>query len=247
MQNEYDFDVEGTGAGETVAVIDSGWSKYKQSDRVRRGVSMVDGGQRKGEHDIHDKIGHGTMCADILLRVAPEVEVVPVKVFRKTLNTSPRALYDALKWVEDKNFSVINLSLSTTREDMVDRLYYWCTKIVSGGTTIVASSHRKSEWCFPAVFDNVIGVKQTQHAGSNSRDDKHKIRLRVDPEQAIECTVSGVHRNVRVTRGAAERVVSHSTAAPVVSGLAARIKANNEDLHHAGILNTMSTSLSPRT
>ncbi|HEX2203444.1 MAG TPA: hypothetical protein VHG91_09115, partial [Longimicrobium sp.] len=70
---------EGTGRGVRVGVVDSGWDRALADPRVRPGVAIVvpeGGGAPELSDDDHDRMGHGTACADLVLRVSPEAEVV---------------------------------------------------------------------------------------------------------------------------------------------------------------------------
>ena len=83
-----------TGCGIGVAVIDSGWDRSIDDQRIRQGMSFVDPesplSQRVGDDD-HDRIGHGTACASLLLSVAPDAHVVPLRVFGDQLEWPVRS------------------------------------------------------------------------------------------------------------------------------------------------------------
>lgn len=207
-----------TGRGVRVAVIDSGWDRTLEDPRVLSGVSFVDPaddfGLARGDDD-HDVLGHGTACVDLVLRVAPEARVVPVKVFGKVLETSPGTLHAALVWALDAGVRVVNVSLGTRLEGTLHPLYAVCEKARRAGIVVVAAGHNANDWSYPAIFENVIGV-------SAGRFDS-PFHFRFRPEHAMECEAWGVDQPVRWIGG--ERVVKHGTsfAAPNVAGIVALI------------------------
>lgn len=240
--SKYTFPLEGTGHGVSVAVIDSGWSMHQPSERVGSGIDLTGGFADHCLPNIHDKLGHGTMCGDILFRVAPQVNLHPVKIFKNNLNASPTRLIQALQWAVENEMSVVNLSASTLLEEAIDPLYRVCDLARKANVTVVAAAHAQSEWSYPAVFDNVIGVRQKLPVSPNAwyerpqasqvQEGLGRISVAVQPYEAVECTVYGGHRNVRVSNGVAKRVASNSSAVPVIAGLVARLK---QDAPHASL------------
>ena len=73
-----------TGKGVRIGVIDSGWDRHVLIPQIEQGVGFVDPLDElsvlKSEDD-HDRIGHGTACTDLILRIAPEARIVPIRIF----------------------------------------------------------------------------------------------------------------------------------------------------------------------
>jgi subtilisin len=207
-----------TGRGVRVAVVDSGWDRALDDPRVLPGVSFVDPDDdfalARGEDD-HDVLGHGTACADLVLRIAPEARVVPVKVFGRVLETSPGTLHAALVWALEAGVRVVNVSLGTRLEGTLHPLYAVCEKARRAGIVVVAAGHNANDWSYPAIFENVIGVSAGRF--------ESPFHFRFHPEHAMECEAWGVEQPVRWIGG--ERVVKHGTsfAAPNVAGIVALI------------------------
>ena len=207
-----------TGRGVRVAVIDSGWDRTLPDPRVLPGTSFVDPTDdfaMARSDDDHDVLGHGTACADLVLRIAPDAEVVPVKVFGGVLETSPGTLHAALLWAQEAGARVINVSLGTRLEGTLHPLYAACEKARRAGIVVVAAGSNAADWSYPAIFENVIGV------AAGRFDSPFAFRFR--PEDAMECEAWGVEQPVLWTGG--RRVVKHGTsfAAPNVSGIVALI------------------------
>lgn len=208
-----------TGKGVTIAVLDSGWDRAIPEPRVLPGTGFVDPDDDFAlarNDDDNDVLGHGTACADVILQVAPDARVIPVKVFGNKLETSPGTLEAALQWAIDAGVQVINVSLGTRLEGTLHPLYRACERARQSGIIIVAAGHNANDWSYPAIFENVIGVSAARF------DNPYHFHYRA--EHAMECVGWGVERPVLWVGG--ERVVRHGTsfAAPGVAGIVALIR-----------------------
>lgn len=207
-----------TGKGIRVAVVDSGWDRSLDEPRVLPGVGFVDPSDdfamARNDHD-DDVLGHGTACADLILRIAPDARVIPVKVFGKVLETSPGTLHAALLWAIEAGVQVINVSLGTRLEGTLHPLYAACEKARRAGIIVVAAGHNANDWSYPAIFENVIGVSAARF--------ESPYHFRYRPEHAMECEAWGVEQPVLWVGG--QRVIKHGTsfAAPNVAGIVALI------------------------
>ncbi|MBI3504657.1 MAG: S8 family serine peptidase [Proteobacteria bacterium] len=202
-----------TGAGIRVGVIDSGWDRTRVERQVHAGVSFR---MRPGSDQIvvgkddHDRLGHGTACTGLLLDLAPAVEVTPLRVFEAKLETSPEVLLAAIDWAVAHEIRVLNLSLGTMRNDAAPHLFSACKHARQEGTIIVAASNPATGWCYPAIFEDVIGV-----AGGNVR---HPFGHRYIAGAAVECVASFGPRPVRGLAGRSAITGGSSVAAAVVAG-----------------------------
>ncbi|HEX7187361.1 MAG TPA: S8 family serine peptidase, partial [Actinomycetes bacterium] len=109
-----------TGAGVRVAVIDSGVDGgHPAVGSVAGGVAIsVDAATGRtelveGPHE--DLFGHGTACAGIIRRAAPECEIYSVRVLGARLSGRAAAFVAGLRWAVENGMHVANLSLSTGR------------------------------------------------------------------------------------------------------------------------------------
>lgn len=101
---------------------------------------------------------HGTYCAHLIQRSIPNSFIYDLKVFDKSLVTSPTKIIKAINLCLEKNVKIINLSLSIN-----DANYYYefkriCDEAFFKGAIIVASADNNGRVCLPAYLDNVIGV-----------------------------------------------------------------------------------------
>ena len=112
----------GTGRGVTVAIIDSGLEVDHPTlagpgRRERRGGA---GGWRAECRRRHagDLFGHGTACGGIILGLAPEVELVSVRVLGADLKGKGAAFLAGLEWATERGVTLANLSLSSKSETL---------------------------------------------------------------------------------------------------------------------------------
>ena len=82
-----------------------------------------------------------------------------IKVLDKYGRTNIQILEEALKSLIDKDIDIINLSLSVVKSEMVGDLYKICEELNKKGKILVCSLANGFNESYPAVFDNVIGVK----------------------------------------------------------------------------------------
>ena len=205
------------GWGVRLAVIDSGRDPEWKDPRVVPGISLVgdEGFTLAPSEDDHDRIGQGTAISELIVRFAPGVEIVPIRIFAGRLETSPEVLLAALERALDLEVDIVNLSLGTLREGAAESLYQACERATSAGILLISALHRHVGWSFPAAFDNVLGV------GAGRFDSPWRFELH--PSETAECLAAGEH-TVRWLGGEERRVFASSFAAPVVSALAARFR-----------------------
>jgi subtilisin family serine protease len=118
------------GEGTTVAVLDTGVQADHTdlSGNVTPGYDFVDGGDpadttngRDDDNDgeVDEMFGHGTHVAGIVHLVAPEAEIMPLRVLNDDGTGSAFAIAAAVAYAESRGADVINLSLSTRSRSQV--------------------------------------------------------------------------------------------------------------------------------
>jgi subtilisin len=213
------------GRGVRVCVVDSG---------VEAGhplVGRVDGAWAvmKDEHGIGvteteatDSCGHGTACAGIIRRTAPECELYSVQVLGRTFGGTGDVLLAGLRWAIHQGFDVINLSLSTTRARFVEELRVLADEAYFRRTVIVASAHNSTVESFPWRFASVISV------GSHAEDDPD-LHL-YNPSPPVEFFAPGQNVQVAWLGGTTIRTTGNSFATPYITGLCARVLSRHRRL-----------------
>ncbi|MEU0413440.1 S8 family serine peptidase [Streptomyces griseorubiginosus] len=209
---------EATGRGVRVCIVDSG------VERDHPAVGRVDSswvvlkdaaGLRVEETESGDACGHGTACASIIRRVAPDCEVHSVRVLGERFSGTGDVLLEGLRWAVRQGFDVINLSLSTTRARFVQELRAVTDEAYFNRAVIVASAHNAQVESFPWRFASVISV------GSHGESDTG-LHL-YNPQPPVEFFAPGQNVEVGWLGGTTIRSTGNSFATPYITGLSARI------------------------
>ncbi|MCS0636715.1 S8 family serine peptidase [Streptomyces sp. LP05-1] len=209
-----------TGRGVRVCVVDSG------VERDHPAVGRVDGSwvvvkdPDTGETSVRptetgDSCGHGTACAGIVRRTAPECELHSVRVLGERFSGTGDVLLAGLRWAVEQGFDLVNLSLSTTRDRFARELHELADQAYFARTVIVASAHNTPVESFPWRFASVISV------GSHQEDDPG-LHL-YNPSPPVEFFAPGQNVPVPWLGGATIRTTGNSFATPYITGLCARL------------------------
>lgn len=160
------------GAGVRIAIVDSG----VQADhpwvggRLTASFQVVGGTQIKAGPP-NDVFGHGTACAGQIRRFAPEADLVSVQVLGGNLKANSQSLLTALRWLTTQDIHLINLSLSTMRQELallmshaVDDLY--ARKIRASAPAVITAPAKPIRPTSPARSASVSN--SSRPASSNS-------------------------------------------------------------------------------
>ncbi|MET9416939.1 S8 family serine peptidase [Streptomyces klenkii] len=207
------------GAGVRVCVLDSGVAPdHPAVGRLDGSYTVTTGPD--GQHviepdDSGDVCGHGTACAGIIRSLAPDCELVSLRVLGSGRSGSGGALLAGLRWAIEQCFHVVNMSLSTARREFVPRLHELADAAYFAGTVLVASAHNLRIESFPWRFSSVISV------GSHDRPDP--LHLLYNPVPPVEFFARGVDVPVAWPGGATRRCTGNSFATPHVTGACTRL------------------------
>jgi subtilisin family serine protease len=204
-----------TGENIKVAVIDSGCSEFMINDsRIHSGKSFINdmnGFKLENNNNYLDQLGHGTACIDIILQIAPSVEILPIKVFSSKLETSIEILIEAINYSIDEDVNFINLSLGTKLSEALYPLYYVCEKAKNKGIIIISANGNTDIDSYPAIFDNVISVV--------SRRTQNKFHYYYNEDELCECVANGFVENALTHMGSRAQMNGNSFAAPIITGI----------------------------
>jgi subtilisin len=215
-----------TGAGVTVCILDSGVQlDHPLVGEVRESyvVSVDDEGNADvAEDGAGDLVGHGTACAGVVRALAPEAELVSVRVLGEDYRGSGRVLLAGLRWAIEQGYEVVNMSLSTTKRDFSGMLHELADNAYFQRTLLVASAHNMPVESYPWRFSSVISV------GSHEHDDPFLYYYNPDPP--VEFFARGLEVDVAWIGGSTLRATGNSFATPHVSGLCALILSKHPGL-----------------
>jgi subtilisin family serine protease len=215
-----------TGAGVRVGIVDSGLEAThpRLAGRVVESVAveLIDGEPRVVPDEAGDLFGHGTACGGIILGLAPDVELVSIRVLGADLRGKGTAFAAGLEWGIEQGIEVLNLSLSSKSEalfpvfhDLVDRAYFRNVALVSAANNVPATS-------YPSLFASVFSV--AAHAEPDPR------RIYYNPSPPVEFGAWGVNVPIAWKDGGSTVATGNSFAAPHVAGLVALILAKHPGL-----------------
>ncbi|MBI3123747.1 MAG: S8 family serine peptidase [Ignavibacteriales bacterium] len=215
-----------TGKDIKIAVIDSGWDYNKfLDDRIVKGISFIDDsdGFRLSVNDnITDNLGHGTVCTDIILQIACDAIIYPIKVFNKKLETNIEVLVQAIEYCISIKVEIINLSLGTRLEEALRPLYIVCEKAKNEGIIIVSANSNDDINSYPAMFENVISVRAGEMKG--------KFNYEYYSDEVCECIANGYPTDALTIGGKRIKASGNSYAAPIITGIIALLKHNSDCL-----------------
>lgn len=209
-----------TGQGVRVAVVDSGIDQnHPKIGSITDGVHIsvdCDGRIVYDCDDYSDRAGHGTACAGIIRKKAPETELFSIRVFDQSLSAPGGALVSAVQWAIEKRIDIVNLSLGTTDIAFRGAISDVCGLAVERGIVLIAAEHNSGLESYPAALPETIGV-----AGGEIYE-KYGYFFR--PDQTTECVARGDVQRVWWMDGREILIAGTSFAAPHITGIVALIK-----------------------
>ncbi len=218
-----------TGAGVRVAVIDSGVDANHPAvaGAVQGGVALVYDPAAEGEVRIvegtHDDVaGHGTACAGILRRSAPEAAIYSVRVLGGNLRGRGLVFARGLRWAIENGMDVVNLSLSTSKRDYFSVFHELADEAYFRNMMLVSAVNNAAGPSYPSLYSSVFSV-----AAHERRD---PFGFDYNPSPPIEFGAPGIDIEVPWTNGSTIRTSGNSFAAAHITGLVARILSKHPGL-----------------
>jgi subtilisin family serine protease len=215
-----------TGAGVRVCLLDSGIeSGHPMVGAVERAVAVT--GTSLEDIDVVDDakgdvFGHGTACAGIIRSLAPDCRITAVRVLGQTNRGSGQVLAAGLRWAVEEGFDVVNLSLSTTKPQVVAALHELADDAYFRRAVIVASAHNRAVASFPWRFSSVISVGS--HPGTDP------MAFYYNPSPPVEFYARGLDLEIAWLGGGTIRSSGNSFATAHMTGICALILARHPDL-----------------
>jgi hypothetical protein len=139
-----------------VAVLDSGiHPTHPHVGGLAAGTHILAVGESR---DTLDRLGHGTAVASVIHYLAPEAEIVPVKIFGDQLATNLAIIIRAVDWCLQHDIQVINLSLGTTNEGHREAFEQVAERVASAGAVVVSAYSMKETLLLPGRLTGIVGV-----------------------------------------------------------------------------------------
>ncbi len=218
-----------TGKGVRVAVIDSGIeADHPAVGGQVAGSVIVEYDPRSHtqvrivEEPARDLFGHGTACAGIIHSLAPEAEQYSVRVLGRDLTGKAMQFAGGLRWAIEHDIHVINLSLSTSKQeffglfhDLVDKAYFKNMILVSAVNNVFEAS-------YPSLYSTVFSVAATAN--------QDPFAFYYNPSPPVEFGAPGIDVRVAWLNKGYITSTGNSFAAPHLTGIIALIRSKHPEL-----------------
>lgn len=215
-----------TGRGVTVAIIDSGLENDHPAllGRVVENVAveLLDGEPNVVADTSGDLYGHGTACGGIILGLAPEAELVSVRVLGADLKGKGAAFLTGLEWAVERGVQVANLSLSSRSEALYPAFHEVVDEACFRGVALVSAANNVPGASYPSLFSSVFSVA--------AHDVPDAWRWYYNPRPPVEFGAWGVDVPIAWKDGGRTVATGNSFAAPHIAGLVALLAGKHPGL-----------------
>jgi subtilisin len=209
-----------------VCIVDSGVDgDHRAIGGMLRGGAVVeetDDGIVVTEGMHTDLFGHGTACAGIIHSIAPDAEIYSARVLGKNLKGYGSTFVAGLQWALDNGMNVINVSMSTSKQDFAGILREVADQAYFSNRIIVAAANNTAVYSYPWLFSSVISV--ACHA------EPDPFTFYYNPDPPVEFTAPGVDVDMAWAGGKRATGTGNSFAAPHIAGIIALILAKHPTL-----------------
>jgi subtilisin len=216
-----------TGQGVTVAIIDSGID-LSHNDLSGRVIESVEARVEKNKvifepSNAGDSAGHGTACAGIIARMAPDTKFASIKVLGAGGLGDGQVFLAGLEYAIKKRYKVINLSLGTTKPQFFAPLHDMLDRAYQAGCIVVAAANNLPQPSFPSVFSSslISVIKSTE---------TDPLNFGFHYGEVIELTAPGVNIHTTWPGGGYRNLTGNSFACPHIAGVIALLLENHPDM-----------------
>jgi subtilisin family serine protease len=216
-----------TGKGVSVAIIDSGidanhpdlQGKIKESVEAKKDDKRV----LFEASETGDSAGHGTACAGIISRIAPDAGLYSIKVLGAGGLGDGHAFLAGLEYAIKNRYKIINLSLGTTKPHFFAPLHDLLDRAYQAGCIVVAAANNLPQPSFPSVFcSSLISVSKSA--------DTDPFHFGFRYGEVIELCAPGVNVRTAWLGGGYKSLTGNSFACPHIVGIIALLLEANPNL-----------------
>lgn len=207
-----------------VAVLDTGIDKHSQglADKLVAEVNFTD------SPTSDDLYGHGTHMAGTIAAIAPECQLMNVKVADDTGRCQTSVVAKGIIWAVDHGADVINISLCMkSSPDLEEAVNYAWSR---GGVIVAAAGNEgKSTPIYPAYYANCLAVAAT--------DESDSLALLSGHGDWVDVAAPGFNIYSELPHNQYGYKSGTSSAVAHVSGVAALVFSVAEDANGNGLIN----------
>lgn len=197
-----------------IALIDDGINVAVFPElNLRYDLSVEIDGTIKDRHASETIITeHGTTCARIIAKYAPDAEFCSLRIFhQEKLRTSCTQLIAALKWCLNARIPLIHMSVGSSLLSDYQKIRSITAKILHQRQVLVAARSNNQPYSIPACLSGVLGVL----ADDRFIDDEYKIVFSDSGQPTIHA--SSRHKLFSLATGEKITQITNSYAAPTVT------------------------------
>ena len=210
---------DGSGRDVSVAIVDSGVEGAHPAlgGRLRASVAVELRGDDPEVLEVEptDLVGHGTACAGIVHSLAPEADLLSVRVLGADNRGRGAAFAAGLQWAIRSGARIVNLSLSSRSDAYFGVLHELADEAYFGNVLLVCAANNVSIASYPSLFASVVSVA--------AHDVQDTSVWFYNPSPPVEIGAHGLDVDVAWRGGGRMAVTGNSFAAPHIAGYAARI------------------------
>ena len=216
-----------TGAGVSIAVIDSGID-ITHPDLAGKVVESVEARVEDKKvvfvpSESGDSAGHGTACAGIVSKLAPDASIYSLKVLGAGGLGDGQAFLAGLEYAIRQRYRVINLSLGTTKPQFFAPLHDLLDRAYQAGCIVVAAANNLPHPSFPSVFSSSL-ISVIKSTGTDP------LHFGFHFGEVIELTAPGVNIRSAWPGGGYRDVTGNSFACPQIVGVIALLLEKHPEL-----------------
>jgi subtilisin len=216
-----------TGRGVTVAIVDSGID-VEHPDLAGKVLESVEA-RAENKRVVFDpstsgdSAGHGTACAGIIAKIAPDAQLYSIKVLGAAGLGDGQAFLAGLEYCIKQRYRVINLSLGTTKPQFFSPLHDLLDRAYQAGCIVVAAANNLPHPSFPSVFSSslISVIKSTE---------TDPLKFGFHFGEVIELTAPGVNVRTAWLDKGYRTLTGNSFACPHIVGVIARLLEKHPEM-----------------
>lgn len=216
-----------TGRGVRVAIVDSGIDANHPDlrGRVMESVEARIDNKRIvfDPSESGDSAGHGTACAGIIAKIAPDAQLFSIKVLGSAGLGDGQAFLAGLEYAIKQRYQVINLSLGTTKPQFFSPLHDLLDRAYQAGCIVVAAANNLPHPSFPSVFSSSL-ISVIKSAETDP------LNFGFHFGEVIELTAPGVNVRTAWLDGGHRTLTGNSFACPHIAGVIALLLEKHPEM-----------------
>jgi subtilisin len=169
-----------------------------------------------------DFTGHGTACAGIIRRIAPEARLYSIRVLGRDLTTKAMQFAAGVRWAIENNMQVVNLSLSTSRAQYYGLFHKLTDEAYFKNVMLISAVNNYPVPSYPSLYSSVISVA--------AHDSPGPFTFYYNPSPPVEFGAPGIDIEVPWLNKSTCLTTGNSFASPHMAGIVALILSKHPHL-----------------